>query len=132
MYTPKLYVVISHHCVENKTPNYDGVPKTLSCDIHESICLSLRFAKPAAYKPINTTALCEFDSWISQLWDLGIPHTWVGYDCFQFGDADFFVTLMLMEVSSRKCAQKDILQSFESTRNKQQYGTKITCTEVRR
>ena len=29
----------------------------------------------------------------------------------------------------RKCAYRDI--SFESTQNKQQYGTKIICTEVR-
>ena len=39
--------------------------------------------------------------------------------------------LMLVHASSTKMCLETINTSFERTRNKQQYGTKITCTEVR-
>ena len=75
---------------------------------------------------------CEFDSCISQLRALG-THTlnlvfcsprMGGYDCYQLGDADFCVTLLLVPIETFNI-------SFESTQNKHHYGTKSTCTEVR-
>ena len=47
---------------------------------------------------------------------------------------DFFfpVTLMLVHDLLRKCANETLNILFGSTQNKQQCGTKITCTEVRR
>ena len=38
---------------------------------------------------------------------------------------------MLVHVSSKKLCLYRRQHLFESTQNKQQYGTKITCTEVR-
>ena len=46
---------------------------------------------------------------------------------FRTWGADFLVTLMLVNASSKK-----MCLSFEITQNKQQYGTKITCTEARK
>ena len=49
------------------------------------------------------------------------------YDCFKLGVHIFLVTLKLV-----KNVPTEIFNIlFESTHNKQQYGTKITCTEVR-
>ena len=45
--------------------------------------------------------------------------------CFTLG-ADILVTLMLVHVSSENVPIKTFNISFESTRNKQQYGTKTT------
>ena len=42
----------------------------------------------------------------------------------------FLVTLMLVQISSKKILPIETFNiSFESTQNKQQYGTKITCTK---
>ena len=41
------------------------------------------------------------------------------------------VTLMLVHVSPKKIAYREMQHIFESTQNKQQYGTKVTSTEVR-
>ena len=41
----------------------------------------------------------------------------------------FFFDLDLVHVFSKKITYKIFNISFESTQNKQQYGTKITCTE---
>ena len=49
---------------------------------------------------------------------------------FKLGGANFLVTLMLVHVSSKKNVNIETFDiSFESSQNKQQYATKITCTE---
>ena len=43
------------------------------------------------------------------------------------------MTLMLVHVSFNKmCLWEKFNILFESTQNKQQYGTRVTCTEVRK
>ena len=54
----------------------------------------------------------------------------MSYD-FQTWRAAFFSELMLVHVSSKKLPIETFNISFECTRNMQQYGSKITCTEVR-
>ena len=45
---------------------------------------------------------------------------------------DFLVTLVLVHVSSKKKVPIETFNKlFESSQNKQQYGTNITCKEVR-
>ena len=58
------------------------------------------------------------------LWE--VTHAWVGYECVCLGCQYFQVTLMLVHVSSLPKETFNI--TFDS---KQQYGTKITCSEVR-
>ena len=55
-------------------------------------------------------------------------HACMNYDCSDLGCRFFLVTLMLVHYLLRKYAYRDIQLIFESTQNKQQYGTKITCT----
>ena len=51
----------------------------------------------------------------------------------QFGGADFLTDLVVAAYYLlRKCTIVTINISFECARNKQQHGTKITCTEVRK
>ena len=56
----------------------------------------------------------------------------MGYDCFKLGVQIFLLTFMLVHDLRRKFAYKTFNISFESTQRKQHYGTKITCTEVRK
>ena len=61
-----------------------------------------------------------------------VIHACVGYDCFKLEVQISSMTLMLVHVSSENVPIETFNISFESTQNKQHYGTKITCTEVRK
>ena len=54
------------------------------------------------------------------------------YDCFTLGCRFFLATLMLVMYLLKKVPVETFNTSFESTKNKKQYGTKITCTEARK
>ena len=77
------------------------------------------------YKKIITIIIND------KIW-CSIRHAWVGYDCSKGGKRRLLSDLDICACIFQENVPIETFNiSFESTRNKQQYGTKITCTEVR-